>query len=92
MTGTSFMDDYRAGRVTAADIDDYVGKWHTTPDDRVPLAQYLGLTWNEFRRWGERSELPRFLDHSKACGAPDGSRWGYLPCGCSNDGYGGHVR
>lgn len=35
---------------------------------------------------------PRFMDNPKACGAPAESRWGYLPCGCCNDGYGRHVR
>jgi Holliday junction resolvasome RuvABC endonuclease subunit len=27
-----------------------------------------------------------------ACGAPRGWPWGYLPCGCCNDGYGRHAR
>ena len=33
-----------------------------------------------------------FMDNPKACGAPEGSQWGYLSCGCSNDGYGRHLR
>lgn len=33
-----------------------------------------------------------YMDNPKACGAPAGSRWGYLPCGCSNDGHGRHIR
>ena len=32
------------------------------------------------------------LDNPPACGASPNWRWGYLPCGCHNDGYGRHVR
>lgn len=35
---------------------------------------------------------PFYMDNPKAVGAPSRSRWGYLPCGCSNDGHGRHVR
>lgn len=35
---------------------------------------------------------PTKLDNPPACGAPKGWRWGYLPCGCRNDGFGGHER
>jgi hypothetical protein len=34
----------------------------------------------------------RVLNNEPACGAPKDSRWGYLPCGCSHDGMGNHVR
>lgn len=32
------------------------------------------------------------LDNPPACGAAPNWPWGYLPCGCHNDGYGRHVR
>jgi hypothetical protein len=32
------------------------------------------------------------LENAPAVGAPAGWKWGYLPCGCLNDGYGRHVR
>lgn len=32
------------------------------------------------------------MDNPPAVGAPKDWRWGYLPCGCCNDGHGGHVR
>jgi hypothetical protein len=35
---------------------------------------------------------PYVLENPPAVGAPKNSRWGYLPCGCSHDGRGGHVR
>jgi len=34
---------------------------------------------------------PQFMDNEKACDAPAGWKYGYLPCGCRNDGYGNHV-
>lgn len=34
---------------------------------------------------------PAYMDNPPACGAPRGWRWGYLPCGCCNDGYGNHL-
>lgn len=33
-----------------------------------------------------------YMDNPPAVGAPKNSRWGYLPCGCCNDGYGRHLR
>ena len=33
-----------------------------------------------------------YMDNPPACGALKNWRWGYLPCGCHNDGYGRHVR
>lgn len=35
---------------------------------------------------------PQYMENPAAVGAPKNSRWGYLPCGCSNDGYGRHAR
>jgi hypothetical protein len=34
---------------------------------------------------------PTFMDNPKGVGAPKGWKWGYLPCGCRNDGYGYHL-
>ena len=44
---------------------------------------------------GEKGAAPdrrTYMDNPKAVGAPANAPWGYLPCGCSNDGYGRHVR
>lgn len=88
----TFMDEIRAGWTTPEKIDDYIGRWHDATEDGVPLHEFLGLTWDEYKRWGEHNVLPRHLDNAKAGGAPTGSRWGYLPCGCTHDGYGDHLR
>ncbi len=89
----SFMDDLRAGVTTVDQIDDYIDRWHDNPNPSgPPLHTFLGLTWGEYKRWAEHGRLPGFRDNLKACGAPGGSRWGYLSCGCAHDGYGGHLR
>lgn len=33
-----------------------------------------------------------YMDNPPACGANPKWPWGFLPCGCHNDGYGNHVR
>lgn len=42
---------------------------------------------------GETAVEPRpaVMDNRPAVGAPKGWRWGYLTCGCRNDGYGYHL-
>lgn len=90
---TTFMGAVRAGEAQPSDIDAWIARWHDDPSPFGPkLHEFLGLTWDEYKRWVETSELPRLLDNEKACGAPASSRWGYLECGCTNDGYGGHLR
>ena len=31
------------------------------------------------------------VGNEPACGAPKNWPWGYLPCGCRNDGHGRHI-
>jgi hypothetical protein len=38
-----------------------------------------------------RVRRPAYLDNPKAVGARPSARWGYLPCGCENDGFGSHA-
>lgn len=46
----------------------------------------------QFLRWDADSDPRTRLDNPPAVGAPPDWPWGYLPCGCRNDGYGNHVR
>jgi hypothetical protein len=49
--------------------------------------------------WSDRADAvrsrpesqPSYMDNPKAVGAPAGWPWGYLPCGCRNDGFGNHA-
>lgn len=36
-------------------------------------------------------KVPTYLDNEPCCGAPPNAPWGYLKCGCSNDGFGRHA-
>lgn len=38
--------------------DDLVDDWHNSPDDGVSLHEFLGMTWDQYKRWVESVELP----------------------------------
>lgn len=42
---------------TPVDIDDYIEKWHTS-DTGLSLHEFLGMTWDEYKVWIEKNELP----------------------------------
>lgn len=58
-----FMVEYRAGRVSAADIDDYVDEWHDSPAGSpaaaMHLHEFLGMTRTEYFVWGPAGKLPK---------------------------------
>lgn len=66
------------------------------PDDATEewraVAEEYRATVREYHPelFGER--IPTRMDNPPACGAPKNWRWGYLRCGCCNDGFGGHVK
>ena len=46
----SFMQQYRAGKVTATEIDDFIDQWHYgTSADSLP--DFLGMTKAEYEAW-----------------------------------------
>lgn len=57
-----FLDLYHAGELPADAIEDYIADWG---DDNahVPLHVFLGMTWPEFRWWGESGQLPTEAEH-----------------------------
>lgn len=48
MDETTFTDDLIDGKATIDDYDDYVDRWHASADDERSLAEYLGLTEEEY--------------------------------------------
>lgn len=47
-----FFDLYSRGKVTAEQIDDFVGRWHDLPDgEQRSLSEYLGMTEEEYGVW-----------------------------------------
>ena len=81
------MNDYDSTEDAMRAIGEADTAWFRSVVGTGP-ADYTGLL-DVFKADGDGRT---YMDHPKAAGAPEGSRWGYLPCGCSNDGYGRHVR
>lgn len=56
----TFIDAYLAGHATAADIDDWVERWHITGSGS--LDDFLGFTPDEGAQWAQDpSVLPAIL-------------------------------
>lgn len=47
----TFVEAYRAGLVTAQEVDDYVEEWHNAPEDGVPLHEFLGMNTAMYAAW-----------------------------------------
>lgn len=62
---STFIDDVLAGRAMAADIHDYVARWHDAADDspeaKLELHEYLGMSWKEYQLWAEKPSSIRYL-------------------------------
>ncbi|TDC02103.1 hypothetical protein E1091_01480 [Micromonospora fluostatini] len=54
----TFVQDVAAGRARRDDIDTYICRWHDNPTIGGELHEYLGLTWDEYRRWAQAPEAP----------------------------------
>lgn len=56
-----YLRDIQAA-MTARDIYEAIGQWHDlTPESYcygMELHTYLGLTWDEYKRWNATGELP----------------------------------
>lgn len=59
MSGETFMDLYREGLATDADIDFWVDEWESNPlmEFQCSLEDYVGMTEAEFRIWCETGEI-----------------------------------
>lgn len=70
----TFIDLVLAGRALHSEIDDYISRWHDAPDDSpaaaMELHEFLGLTWEEYRLWGEQPTALRFIVRSRMHGQP----------------------
>lgn len=57
------MEEYRAGRVTSADIDSWVAEWRNSrpgsPAAQVDLYDWLGMTWSQYQGFVITNEINR---------------------------------
>jgi hypothetical protein len=62
---STYVDDVLAGRALAADIHDYIARWHDapegSPESKLELHEYLGMSWDEYRLWAEKPSSIRYL-------------------------------
>ncbi|TQS40395.1 DUF6980 family protein [Cryptosporangium phraense] len=49
----------RGKALTNEEIDARIDAWHHGAGGAMAMHEYLGWTWEEYRAWAERSELPR---------------------------------
>jgi len=58
-----FLELYRDGKVSAQDIEDFIEAWHNSDDiEQCPLAEFLGMTEDEFTVWmASRKALPAIV-------------------------------
>lgn len=62
---SDFVNDVLAGRALQEDLNDYVERWHTAPEDStaatLKLHAFLGMTWEEYRLITENPYALRFV-------------------------------
>jgi hypothetical protein len=44
-------------KATKENIDDLIDEWHES-NSELPLHEYLGLTWEQYKHWIKSDELP----------------------------------
>lgn len=63
--GNTYVTRVLAGDASYDDIEDYISAWHNAPDDspatELEVYEFLGLTWDEYRLWGEHPESLCFI-------------------------------
>jgi hypothetical protein len=67
----TFVRLYNSGAVTAEQIDDFIDAWHESNDsERRPLAEYLGMTEDEYSVWLASHETLPLLVAARHDGRP----------------------
>lgn len=56
----SFVALFLRGELTADDIDDFIDAWHDN-DTFMSLAEFLGMTDEQYKRWVEGGDLKMIL-------------------------------
>jgi hypothetical protein len=61
MSSGPFLLRVLAGTAVAQDVDDFVDQWHDDPEGSADLAEYLGMTADEYALWVEKPEALRYI-------------------------------
>jgi hypothetical protein len=65
----TFMQRVLEGRELWLDADDWVERWHDG-EGKVPLHDYLGMTWSEYQLWTEKPEALRLIIAARQANRP----------------------
>jgi hypothetical protein len=69
--GLSFLELYGKGTVAADQIDDFIDAWHDSDDEeKRPLAEYLGMTDDEYSVWLASHQALPLLVGARRDGTP----------------------
>jgi hypothetical protein len=70
----TYADLVIAGKAHYSAIDDFITKWHHAPADSpaasLEVYEFLGLTWEEYRLWGEQPASIRFTFAARKANLP----------------------
>ncbi len=58
--GNPLDNDFAREQVLSkeAEVDKKVAEWHDSSGLDMPLYEYLGWTWEQYKHWVETSKLP----------------------------------
>jgi hypothetical protein len=85
---TTFIDLCLAGEVDPSTIDEHVAAWHQS-DTELTIAEFLGMTEEEYAAWVEEPWTLRFILFARAQKLPlskalQGADAGNVAARCSN--------
>jgi hypothetical protein len=60
MYNETFIELLVDGRALADDADDFVDQWSDS-QDRRPLHEFLGMSWDEYSLWVEQPAFLRYI-------------------------------
>lgn len=57
----TFVDAYLNNEVKVEQIDDFIDNWHKNRDIKIPLAEYLGFTEQEYAWWVREDDILLYI-------------------------------
>jgi hypothetical protein len=66
----TFIDRCLAGSARPEDIDEWVDAWHAGAGSESSLAQYLGMSQEDYAVWAEQPDSLPFILHARRFRVP----------------------
>ena len=61
----TFTEKYIAGEITDDQLDNKIDLWHTGVSGGQSLHEFLGMTWEEYKRWVLNPDPKAWADEDK---------------------------